>query len=84
MKWLICSDTHDNLAHVEAMLDAERDADLLLHCGDIVSPFTLNYLAERFPSPFTSSGGTTTATAGGWRRSPKGGRRSPCMANSPN
>ncbi len=51
MKWLICSDTHDNLAHVEAMLDAERDADLLLHCGDIVSPFTLNYLAERFPKP---------------------------------
>ncbi len=51
MKLLICSDTHDRLDHIEAMLERAGEADLLLHCGDIVSPFTLKQLATRFQRP---------------------------------
>ncbi len=51
MKLLICSDTHDRLDHIEAMVARSGEADLLLHCGDIVSPFTLKHLAAHFDGP---------------------------------
>ncbi|SFL22511.1 hypothetical protein SAMN04487950_2903 [Halogranum rubrum] len=38
----ICSDTHDNLDIVNAAVDyfTEQDVDAVVHCGDIVSPFS--------------------------------------------
>jgi putative phosphoesterase len=38
----IVSDTHDNLDVAQAAVDCftEEDVDIVVHCGDIVSPFT--------------------------------------------
>ncbi|NUQ39003.1 MAG: YfcE family phosphodiesterase [Caldilineales bacterium] len=49
----ILSDTHDNiwaLEHALAQIRA-RGCDLLLHCGDLCSPFVVKQLAEGFAGP---------------------------------
>ena len=46
MKLAIVSDTHDNLQTLELALPDLREADAVLHCGDICSPFTLKRLVE--------------------------------------
>lgn len=47
MKIAVISDTHDHLENVERAVSAvsERGAALLLHCGDICSPFVIDRLA---------------------------------------
>lgn len=42
--WLIISDTHDNLHNIDKFLEEARKRDVthIFHCGDIVSPFSLN------------------------------------------
>ena len=45
MKLAIVSDTHDNLRTLDLALPHLREADAVLHCGDICSPFTLKRLA---------------------------------------
>ncbi len=45
MKLAIVSDTHDNLHHLNLALPRLREADVVLHCGDFCSPFTLQRLA---------------------------------------
>ncbi len=47
MKIAVMSDTHDHLENVEkaVALATERGADVLLHCGDICSPFVMDRLA---------------------------------------
>ncbi len=44
----VISDSHDNLPMTEKAVKVLRDAgaDMLLHCGDFISPFTLDVLTE--------------------------------------
>lgn len=53
MKISIISDTHDNLANLEKFLElAKRDKiEAIIHCGDVTTPETLAWLAERFAGP---------------------------------
>ncbi|OQX20335.1 MAG: YfcE family phosphodiesterase [Desulfobulbaceae bacterium A2] len=48
----VLSDSHDHIANLRAAvgLVAREGATLLLHCGDLISPFMLDEL-ERFPGP---------------------------------
>ncbi len=48
MKVAVLSDTHDNLVNVRKInrILEERKPDLVIHLGDIVSPFTLKALQE--------------------------------------
>jgi len=50
MKVGIVSDTHDNLELVEKAIDffEDEDCEKVIHCGDVVSPFT----AELFDADF--------------------------------
>ena len=45
MKVVFLSDTHDNQTSVRLIVEKESDADLVIHGGDIISPFTLKILA---------------------------------------
>ena len=40
------SDIHDNLWNLAAALDAVKDADALICCGDLCSPFVIDELAK--------------------------------------
>jgi putative phosphoesterase len=46
MRIAIISDTHDNIWRLERSLRHLVDADAVLHCGDLISPFMLVRLAE--------------------------------------
>jgi putative phosphoesterase len=46
MKIAILSDTHDNVETLARALPGLQAADVVLHCGDVCSPFTLKRLAE--------------------------------------
>ncbi len=46
MKLALISDTHDHVHNLQRALPALQQADAILHCGDICSPFTLKRLAE--------------------------------------
>jgi hypothetical protein len=48
MRIAILSDIHDNLWNLAAAIRAVSDADALLCCGDLCSPFVIDELA-RFP-----------------------------------
>ena len=47
MRIAICSDSHDHIPNLRraVSLANQEGADLLLHCGDLISPFMLPYLA---------------------------------------
>ncbi|NPA25983.1 MAG: metallophosphoesterase [Chloroflexi bacterium] len=49
MRIAVLSDTHDNLWALAQALPELRQADVLLHAGDWVAPFTLQRLADGFP-----------------------------------
>jgi putative phosphoesterase len=51
MKLAIISDTHDNLAILEKAVKwmKENNIEEIIHCGDVCSPDTLQWLAENFP-----------------------------------
>lgn len=53
MKIAIISDTHDNLANIEAflVLAKEEKVEGLIHCGDVTTPETLEKLVENFEGP---------------------------------
>lgn len=53
MKLAILSDSHDNIWNLERALDAVNasEADVLLHCGDLIAPFIVAQLAEAFAGP---------------------------------
>ena len=46
MKLALVSDTHDNLPKIKTMVEIinEQKADLMLHAGDFIAPFSLNLL----------------------------------------
>lgn len=48
MKLAILSDVHDNIWNLRAALGALGEADALLYCGDLCSPFVVGLLAEGF------------------------------------
>jgi predicted phosphodiesterase len=47
MKIAVMSDSHDHLENIEkaVALAMERGAEMLLHCGDLCSPFVVDKLA---------------------------------------
>jgi putative phosphoesterase len=47
----VLSDIHDNIWKLAAALERIRDADELLCCGDLCSPFVVNRLGEGFAGP---------------------------------
>jgi hypothetical protein len=49
MKIGILSDIHDNLWNLRAALGGLGEADALICCGDLCSPFVVGLLAEGFP-----------------------------------
>jgi hypothetical protein len=51
MKLAILSDIHDNIWNLRAALEAVREADALLCCGDLCSPFIVGLLAGGFAGP---------------------------------
>lgn len=50
MKLAVCSDSHDNLSAVGAMLAQLEGVEAMLFCGDFCAPFTLKALSA-FPGP---------------------------------
>jgi putative phosphoesterase len=51
MKIAILSDIHDNVWKLAAALQAVREADALICCGDLCSPFVAHQLGRGFPGP---------------------------------
>ena len=51
MRIAILSDIHDNVWKLDAALAAVRDADVLLCCGDLCSPFIAHQLGRGFARP---------------------------------
>lgn len=45
MRIAILSDTHDNIWRLESALPQLAEADVVLHCGDLCSPFMVDRLA---------------------------------------
>ena len=51
MKIAVLSDSHDNIWNLERLLPELKDTGLLIHCGDLCAPFTLQMIAEGFQGP---------------------------------
>ena len=53
MKIALLSDSHDQIAHLDAALAAANAAGaaMLLHCGDLCAPFMLDRLGRSFHGP---------------------------------
>jgi len=54
MKVAVVSDTHDNLEKVEKFIETvnKREVELVIHCGDFVSPFTVKLLLSKLKCDF--------------------------------
>jgi uncharacterized protein len=48
MRIAVLSDIHDNVWKLAAALDAVRDADAMICCGDLCSPFIIHQLGRGF------------------------------------
>jgi hypothetical protein len=48
MRIAIVSDIHDNVWKLDRMLEAAREADALICCGDLCSPFIVHQMAHGF------------------------------------
>jgi putative phosphoesterase len=51
MKIAVLSDIHDNIWTLRSALAAMQDADVMICCGDLCSPFIIPLLAENFSNP---------------------------------
>ena len=51
MKIAILSDIHDNIWNLQAALTGSQQADVLICCGDLCSPFVIAIMAEGFSRP---------------------------------
>ncbi len=49
MRLLVLSDTHDNIWALDSAMPHLRAADVILHCGDLCSPFVVPRLAQAGP-----------------------------------
>ena len=50
MRIAIISDSHDNIWKLESAMPALASADVVLHCGDLCSPFVVRQLGEGLKS----------------------------------
>lgn len=66
----VISDSHDNLKKTEEFLNflEKNPVDLVIHCGDVVSPFTLKLLLEGLKSDFLGVFGNNDGEVGGLLR----------------
>lgn len=48
MRIVILSDIHDHISHLRAALHRSQDAEVLICCGDLCSPFIIKELGEGF------------------------------------
>ncbi len=46
MRIAILSDTHDNIWKLDEAMPHLREADVVLHCGDLISPFVIRQMAD--------------------------------------
>jgi putative phosphoesterase len=46
LKTSIFSDTHDNIWRLDVALARMQDADVMIHCGDLCSPFVIKHLGR--------------------------------------
>jgi putative phosphoesterase len=46
MRIAVLSDTHDNIWRLDEALDQMSSAHVLIHCGDLCSPFVIKHLGE--------------------------------------
>jgi hypothetical protein len=51
MRIAVVSDIHDNVWRLAAALDAVGDADALICCGDLCSPFIVHQMGRGFSGP---------------------------------
>jgi uncharacterized protein len=51
MRIAVCSDIHDNIWKLEALLEGISGWDALVFCGDFCAPFTLTQMAQGFEGP---------------------------------
>ncbi len=51
MKVAVLSDSHDNIWNLERVLQDVADAGMLIFCGDLCAPFTLDMLGAGFAGP---------------------------------
>ncbi|MFA6476265.1 MAG: metallophosphoesterase family protein [Candidatus Paceibacterota bacterium] len=59
MKIAIISDAHDNMANLEKFLEVTKREGIegIIHCGDVTTPETLDWLAENFAGPIKLADG---------------------------
>ena len=65
MKLAVISDIHDNVWTLQAALANLQEADLLICCGDLCSPFVVGLIGEGFRNPIHIVEGNNE---GDWRR----------------
>lgn len=65
MRIAIISDIHDNVWTLQSALASLQDADILICCGDLCSPFIVGLIAEGFNGPIHIVEGNNE---GDWRR----------------
>ncbi len=51
MKIAIIADSHDHEENLKKVLEAVRNTNLLIHCGDIIAPFTVMNLGQWYANP---------------------------------
>jgi putative phosphoesterase len=51
MKIAILSDSHDHEENLKQVLEGAKNTDLLVHCGDLIAPFTMTNLGQWYTSP---------------------------------
>ena len=51
MRIAVLSDSHDNISNLERLLPRLQDAGMLIFCGDLCAPFSLETLARGFSGP---------------------------------
>jgi len=70
MKIAIISDTHDNWPNIEKFLTYinSQNIDLLIHCGDVCAPSTLEILAKKFSKPIHLCFGNVDGDQDGMRQ----------------
>ncbi len=49
MQIAVISDSHDNIWKLERAIPHLENADVVLHCGDLISPFMIKKLADGLP-----------------------------------
>ncbi|HLV00707.1 MAG TPA: metallophosphoesterase [Acidobacteriota bacterium] len=42
----VMSDSHDNIWRLDAAMDQMNEAELLIHCGDLCSPFVIHHIGK--------------------------------------